>query len=381
LRYINSFSYFFNRLGRYWIVIYKTVKVFIDENKALLCCFILFTCKGFFGGHTARSGDFDALLTLFLLLSIYHFLQYLINKKEDSIVYFFLFTGLAFITKGPSCLLFLPTIILFILLNKQKHTIIINRKFIYGIFIFLFFPLLYFIIQIKYGITSEITDGITNTNSSLGTLFLYDTIHRITGSRTFTEHTWDAFIVYLDVYFFIWYIFFYCTIILFIYKRLKLNNQLVLFSVLSIATIGVFFTFMANQKHWYLMPLFPFIAIVTAYGISFLINYNKWMFIPVISVAIISLTTQYFYLNEKKLPPRLISTNTDLLKNAKYINCIGINKQEVMCYLYFLNDNLNFPQNNDIIKEGIIIVDRESHISYSGETIYQDDHYSIIIAN
>ena len=52
---------------------------------------ILITSNGYIGDHSSRTGDYDALLTLFITLSSLFFYIYIEYKKEKHLYLFFIF--------------------------------------------------------------------------------------------------------------------------------------------------------------------------------------------------------------------------------------------------------------------------------------------------
>lgn len=82
--------------------------------------------------HAGRTGDYDALLTLFTTLyciSIYFFVQ---EKKAKWLYLFWIFITLAALTKGVAGLLFLPGLFLFILAQKSLLKLLVNRHVYIG---------------------------------------------------------------------------------------------------------------------------------------------------------------------------------------------------------------------------------------------------------
>ncbi|MFH1004773.1 MAG: glycosyltransferase family 39 protein [Bacteroidota bacterium] len=72
--------------------------------------FVLITSAGFVTFHTSRTGEMDALLTLFLFLNNIFFYKIISSEKNTNknILLYCLFLALAFLTKSFACFLFLP---------------------------------------------------------------------------------------------------------------------------------------------------------------------------------------------------------------------------------------------------------------------------------
>ena len=100
--------------------------------------------------HAGRTGDYDALLTLFTTLyclSIYFFLT---EKKIKWLYLFWLFISLAGLTKGIAGLLFLPGIALYILFQKGLKAFLFNKHFYIGAIGFLVLVGGYYLLREHY---------------------------------------------------------------------------------------------------------------------------------------------------------------------------------------------------------------------------------------
>ncbi|MDX5325784.1 MAG: glycosyltransferase family 39 protein [Bacteroidota bacterium] len=79
------------------------------SNWGLMAGGILGTMPGYIQHHAARTGDYDALLTLFLVLTLGHFLQYIfVDQKRTRWIWIGLFLTLATLTKGIASYFLLP---------------------------------------------------------------------------------------------------------------------------------------------------------------------------------------------------------------------------------------------------------------------------------
>jgi len=92
---------------------------------ALLCT----TPQGFCGiDHSARTGDYDALLTLFLLLSAISFYNYSEEPGKNRNLFFtFFFLMLACLTKGVAGLFFAPGLFLYAMVTKNLLPLLKNK--------------------------------------------------------------------------------------------------------------------------------------------------------------------------------------------------------------------------------------------------------------
>ncbi len=111
---------------------------------------VLITSVGYVRMHGTRTGDYDALLTLFTTLSGLLFFAFCETKKQQHLYLFFLFTTLAVLTKGVSGLLFAPAIIIYSIIQKQFLPLLKNKHFYIGLFGFLAVILGYYLLREQY---------------------------------------------------------------------------------------------------------------------------------------------------------------------------------------------------------------------------------------
>jgi 4-amino-4-deoxy-L-arabinose transferase-like glycosyltransferase len=100
---------------------------------------VLITCGGFVREHVSRTGDFDAMLTLFTtfyLLSFFVFTEARDEKNKNIfLLLFFISLTLAAMTKGIAAFIFLPAVFIFALLTKNVLVVLKNRNFYIGLFL------------------------------------------------------------------------------------------------------------------------------------------------------------------------------------------------------------------------------------------------------
>lgn len=78
------------------------------ELAVVLGMLILITCDGLIQLHGSITGDFDALLTLFLVAAFFSLEHYGEHKGRKSLLWFAVFTAAALMTKSAAALLFYP---------------------------------------------------------------------------------------------------------------------------------------------------------------------------------------------------------------------------------------------------------------------------------
>ena len=110
---------------------------------AFLCVLVLITSRGFIRNHVTRTGEYDAMLVLFSVISALHFFCacHAIDKQSESkyMFRFFVFITLAFLTKGVAALLPAPGLLLYALGNKKVLPFLKNKSSYTGFLVFLVF--------------------------------------------------------------------------------------------------------------------------------------------------------------------------------------------------------------------------------------------------
>lgn len=94
---------------------------------------ILVTSYGYIVEHGARTGDFDVLLSLFVLGSILSLFLFIVKKKNSYLYLFFLCLLLGALTKGITIFIFGPFLLLYLILQGALIPLLKNRHFYFGL--------------------------------------------------------------------------------------------------------------------------------------------------------------------------------------------------------------------------------------------------------
>ena len=105
-------------------IIFFCGKTLDDWTAGFLSAFALLVSDGFIKAHVSRTGDHDALLTFFLILSIFYFYKWLKNKQLADILWAALWTFLAVMTKSIVGLMFLPGLFIYAVFSRQLGKIL-----------------------------------------------------------------------------------------------------------------------------------------------------------------------------------------------------------------------------------------------------------------
>lgn len=225
----------------------------------LIAIMILITTDGYVGDHVTRTGDYDAMLTLFTTISSLAIFLWSEYRQSKFIHWFFLGLILGIMTKGVQALMILPAIAVYILMT-QNLVALLKNKWVYIDFIILIL----------------ITGGYYLARESMNHGYLEAVSMNELGGRflnTIENHK-HGFTYFLDLLynkqFSIWFIFFFAGIVFtFIFTK-GIIRRLTLYSTLSVITYLLLISFSNTKLAWYTAPLFPLLALVCANGIYML---------------------------------------------------------------------------------------------------------------
>lgn len=222
----------------------------------LIAILILITTDGYIGDHVTRTGDYDAMLTLFTTVSALSFFLWTEFKQSKFIHWFFIGLILGIMTKGVQVLMILPAVAIYLLFTRNLIEILKNK--------WLYIDLLILIL---------ITGGYYLTREYLNNGYIEAVSMNELGGRflnTIENHK-HGFTYYIDLLYnkqySTWFIFFIAgTFFTFIFTT-GIIRRLTLYSTLSILVYLVLISFSSTKLAWYTAPLFPLLALVGANSI------------------------------------------------------------------------------------------------------------------
>ena len=238
-------------------VLFFLAKKILDKKFAW-CVFLVFvTSSGLTDVHMSRSGDADALLTLFIFLSALSYFKFISGHQPKAILEFFLFLTLATITKSVASLLIIPGIIVFTIWFKKFITVIYNPWFYIGSLCFL-------IVCLSVVFIREAANP-----GYLNAVYECD-IQRLGSVRRSSD---EPFQYYFNNFYekrFLWLWLFLPGF--FLMKRHTLLKPLAIYIALVTLSYFLIISFSITKLEWYDMPLYPLMALMCAYPVYMLIN-------------------------------------------------------------------------------------------------------------
>lgn len=243
------------------LLLFDFVAKYFNRIWAWICAMVLLTSQGFIGFHTGRTGDSDAVLTLFLFLANIHFLKYLLFKKNRYIVWFWIFITLAFTTKLYAAFLFVPAYIFLLFKYKSFQSSIFNLSFLLGLisFILLVSGLIYFREIDSPGYISTIL------KNDAGRI-----LHTLDGHE-------GSFMFYFNALigqrFAVWFIPMTAGAFLIFFQTTLRHKKLLSCCIFLVASYLIVISLSFTKLVWYDMPIYPYLALIASYPIYMLVEY------------------------------------------------------------------------------------------------------------
>lgn len=347
---------------------------------------VLITSWGYINLHASRTGDYDAMLTLFTTLSGLFFFTYCETKKHKHLYMFFAVTALAVLTKSITGLLFIPALIIYSIIQRQFIALLRNKHFYIGL-------LSTVAVIAGYYILREINNPgylAAVQENELGGRYL-DVV------EDHTSGFWFYYNNFLDMKLSAWHFIIPYGLIVGLIGNNKKIRKITLFSSLMILTFFVIISTAQTKLEWYDVPLYPFLAILTAVFIHYifkLLRESNWIkqkiIIKTISFIFLFLVflIPYQKIFDKTYKPKETIEGKDFYEISYYLKDAIIGKNNLdgqyllydgygvhnLFYLKILNDQgiqISFKYWKNLQKEDIVIAQQEN------VKLYLEENYTL----
>lgn len=224
----------------------------------LIAVLVLITTNGYIHLHATRTGDYDALLTLFTTLGGLSFFVYGETKECKYLYYFFVAITLAVLTKGVAGLLFLPAIALYSVYHGIFLSLLQNKhSYIGGISLVL-------IIGGYYLLRDTYNQGYLMAvyNNELGGRYL-EVIEK------HGDGFWFYYQLLLHKMYTYWYLWVPVGVTIGVASKDKQLRNLLVFSAIMVTVFWIIISTAQTKLEWYMTPLYPYLAIIVAVGIHY----------------------------------------------------------------------------------------------------------------
>jgi 4-amino-4-deoxy-L-arabinose transferase-like glycosyltransferase len=230
----------------------------------LIWAAVLITCDGYVDFHGTRTGDFDALLTLFMFLYALAFFLFTETGKRKYLMITAVFLILAVFTKGVAGLFFMPAILAWAIYKKTLREILTSRETWTGAGIFLF-----------------VIGGFYLSRELMNPGYLKAVSENELGGRyleTIEGHT-NAYAYYFDQFIHPrlqnWIYFVIPGILAGFFIKNKTAKNLHLLGIFLVISHLAIITFSGTKLPWYDLPEYPFIALFITCFIWWIVSLLK----------------------------------------------------------------------------------------------------------
>ncbi len=224
---------------------------FKDRRKAFISALVLMTCGLYVG--LARTVFTDLIFTVFILLALLSFYWgYAFQaKKGPGILLFFIFSAGAVLTKGPLGLIIpLLTVFMFLFI-KRELKFIWNRYLAWGVLLFSFIALPWYVWMTKvYG------------NEFIREFFYNDHFRRLVEAEHHSNDTWYFYPFSMVGCIFPWSFFFVFSLFSLPGHLKEKDNSFYVFLFCLVGIVFMIFQSAHSKLVSYIFPLFPALALI-----------------------------------------------------------------------------------------------------------------------
>jgi 4-amino-4-deoxy-L-arabinose transferase-like glycosyltransferase len=256
--------------------------------------FILLAMPGFNGYHAARTGDFDALLSFFMLAYALAFYLYLENRSIHYLVLFSLSLLLALFTKGVAALFFAPGLILYFFLKPNNSELLKNLR----IYVATLLPILLLVAYYTYRKYHTSGYFIALWENELGGRL---------GQANY-GHSGPWFYYFKNFWVlqraWIWIFILPLLLLWYVFLAQKKSSEVYFLSFVGF-TFLAFISIAQTKILWYDVPFYPVIALLLSFLLFHFYTYirnNKLIYIMLVGLLFGGLYKTFMYDIKKELP-------------------------------------------------------------------------------
>lgn len=230
---------------------------------ASISVLILVTTTGYVHIHGTRTGDFDALLTMFTTLSALMFFAYSETKNKKYLLWFFIALAFSVLTKSIAGLMFLPALAIYAFFRTNIWKDFLVQKYFY-------LGILCFVVLVGgyYGIREMVNPGY------LEAVYFNELGGRALNALEGNEH--ERFFYFNNLIgdegisknrYVYWLFFLPFSIALGLLNKSTKIKRITFFSILLVVVHFTIITLAETKLFWYDIPAFPFLAILNSIGV------------------------------------------------------------------------------------------------------------------
>ncbi len=238
----------------YWFL----AKKYKTPAWGIISCLVLVSSAGYVYLHRSRTADYDATLVFFTTAYILLFFLYLEEGARKYLYGFFAALVLAALTKGIAALILLPALFLYALFSRKLLPVLKDKHTYAGIALFIFFVAGYYLLREHYnpGFIKQVADN------ELGGRYLH-----VVDNPGPPITRWFYFDKIISTEFQHWMWWMVAAIISIPFVKDDAVRRLLIYALGAALCQFLVITFSASKFEWYIMPCYPFFAMIAGYMI------------------------------------------------------------------------------------------------------------------
>lgn len=346
-----------------------SIKYIKDYWYGMIATLVLITSYGYIEVHATRTGDYDALLTLFTTLYALFFFLYLEYRNNKYLHLFFFTLVLTVLEKSVQGLIFLPAILIYAYLFK-KNALLKNKFILIDFFLFILIIGCYYLFREYYN------PGYLNAvwENELGGRYFSS----LEGHRADNLYYYNMLVKH---HYSIWYLLIPCGIAIGLFSKEEMIRKFTVYNTLLVFFYLLIISFSQTKLEWYEIPLFPFLAFINAIPLYFVFDYLRrstgittyftFNIIPFVFLFVIFVSPYEIIINKVYLPKEYERDKNfyefsiylkESLKSKHSVQnhflCYDGNNTHILYYVNLLNDknqNINFIDWKNLKNKDLII--------------------------
>lgn len=246
------------------VLLVISIKYLKDFWFGFIAVMVLITSQGYISLHAVKTGDYDALLTLFITLFCFLFFTYLETGNRKFLYYFYIFLALAILTKSIAGFLFLPGLFFYTLWRKKLGSLLKKKDFYIGL------GILVFLVCGYYFLREMQSNGYWEAvqKNELGGRYL-DTLESHKGDF------WYYYENFINYKLSVWHILVPYGLLIGLFNKDKKIVRLAVFASLTALTFFLVISTAQTKLDWYDVPMYPFLSVLVSFFIYFIFNLLK----------------------------------------------------------------------------------------------------------
>ena len=310
----------------------------------IICSFGIALSIAFFGQHGITSGDYESVLTFFILLSFISICKIFFEKNQRWILILTISLALGFMSKFVVGLIPICFIIPAIIINKGLGFKPNYRIIFLSIFIFCLIVVPYFVIR----------ESMYHENY-LMLLFTESVFPKIFRDSMGHQGGWEYHFIQMNIVFREWSKLFYAALLFFIIQLIKTRHieskpfNIGLLSLSALLIYLVIFSIPAFKANWYVHPVYPIMMLFIGIVLNDLFKEKlQWVLYIFLSLITIYEARNLVLHNNDKMnrdyeymTKKIILPNKDLIKNKTVLSADSL-MPSAIAYIEILTNGKHF---------------------------------------